>query len=84
MKRLMKKAIKMRFQNNEIIRLNNCELVIVIKSLIAGDQEIQPEFKGMDRYRVLMNGEECKLTEKFIEMLIKSQIKTEKKKGLFK
>jgi hypothetical protein len=74
----------MRFNNGEIIRLSNCELVIEIKNILQGDQEIHPDFKGVDRYRVLINGMETKLPEKFIEMLISSQHKVDKKKGFFK
>lgn len=74
----------MRFNNGEIIRLSNCELVIVVKNQLQGDQEIQPEFKGVDRYRVTINGDECKISEKSLLMLIASQVKVDKKKGFFK
>jgi hypothetical protein len=73
----------MLFSNGEFIKISNCELLIEIKNLLQGDQEIHPEFKNIDRYRCLVNGMEIKLPEKFIEMLINSQVKIEKKRGVF-
>lgn len=71
----------MLYKPNDILKFNNCEIVIEIKNSLPGDQEIIPEFKNVDRYRVLVNGKEFKIPEKLIEVLERSQVVQHKTKA---
>ena len=65
----------------DIIRLNNCEIVIKVLTVQPGDQQTIHEYKGITRYGVEINGVKETISSDLLVILEASQIKHNKNGG---